>query len=130
MVEYRVDPTTDESWLMEINGRFWGSFPLSVHCGAGFARLCHAAGAGLPLPALPNPRDDLRCRMVGNELKRLHRILFRPQAIFDRRFKRQPLGEVVRFLADFVKPRTRYYVATWDDPMPLWADLWNMLRRN
>jgi hypothetical protein len=35
MVEYRHDPATGQSWLMEINGRFW-SLPLASH-GAEFA---------------------------------------------------------------------------------------------
>ena len=36
MVEYRHDPATARSVLMEINGRFWGSIPLAHHCGAQF----------------------------------------------------------------------------------------------
>ncbi|MFM5893930.1 MAG: carboxylate--amine ligase, partial [Novosphingobium sp.] len=36
MVEYRFDPATSTYWLMEINGRFWGSLPLAYHCGAHF----------------------------------------------------------------------------------------------
>lgn len=129
MVEYRHDPVTGNSWLMEINGRFWGSFPLSVHCQAGFARMTYALAAGLPVPRLGPPRDDLRCRMLGNELKRLVRVLLQPAAIPDRQFVRRPTREVVRFVGDFVNPRSRYYVAAWDDLAPLVADLLNILAR-
>jgi predicted ATP-grasp superfamily ATP-dependent carboligase len=129
MVEFRHDPRSGKSWLMEINGRFWGSFPLSVSCGAGFARLAHAAASGLALPRLPPPRDDLRSRMLGNELKRLVRVLLQPGKIPDRNFVRRPWAETARFLGDFLNPRCRYYVADLDDPMPLLVDMVNLLLR-
>lgn len=129
MVEYRHDPQSGQSWLMEINGRFWGSFPLSVSCGGGFARLAYAVLAGTPLPELPPPRDDLRSRMLGNEVKRLIRVLLQPQRIPDQNFVRRPWNETARFLADFFNPRSRYYVADWDDPLPLLTDMANLVFR-
>ena len=36
MIEFRVDPATGRWVLLEINGRFWGSLPLSVAAGADF----------------------------------------------------------------------------------------------
>jgi predicted ATP-grasp superfamily ATP-dependent carboligase/protein-tyrosine-phosphatase len=36
MVEFKHDVASDRRWLMEINGRFWGSLPLCVHAGADF----------------------------------------------------------------------------------------------
>jgi hypothetical protein len=36
MVEFRVDDASGRHWLLEINGRFWGSLPLAVHAGADF----------------------------------------------------------------------------------------------
>ncbi len=33
MVEYKVDADTREVYLMEVNGRFWGSLPLSICAG-------------------------------------------------------------------------------------------------
>jgi predicted ATP-grasp superfamily ATP-dependent carboligase len=129
MVEFRYDPQSGQSWLMEINGRFWGSFPLSVSCGAGFARLAYAAAAGLPFPELPPVRQDLRSRMLGNELKRLVRVLFRPDRIPDRNFVRRPWAETLRFLGDFLNPRSRYYIADLDDPAPLLVDVANLMLR-
>jgi predicted ATP-grasp superfamily ATP-dependent carboligase len=127
MVEYRWDEASGNALLMEINGRFWGSFPLAVACGAGFARLCYQATMGLPLRPLPPPRQDLRCRMVATELKRLVRIGLQPGRIADRSFRPRPWAELRRFFADFVKPRVRYYVWAIDDPLPWLADLRNLL---
>lgn len=129
MVEYRLDEATGEAALMEINGRFWGSFPLAVHAGAGFASLAyHLQGLGR-MPALGALKDDLRCRMVATELKRLVRIVLQPGRIRDPYFRIRPAHELWRFARDFVRPRTRYYL--WDrrDPGPLLADLRNYALR-
>lgn len=129
MVEYRLDDATGDAVLMEINGRFWGSFPLAVHAGAGFASLAyHVQGLGR-MPPLPPLKDDLRCRMVSTELKRLVRIVLQPGRIRDPFFKVQPRQELWRFASDFFRPRTRYYL--WDrrDPGPLLADLRNYALR-
>jgi predicted ATP-grasp superfamily ATP-dependent carboligase len=42
MVEYRWDAATDLAVLMEINGRYWGSYPLAVQCDVGFSVLSYA----------------------------------------------------------------------------------------
>lgn len=36
MVEFKYNPDTNKSCLMEINGRFWGSLPLAVSSGSDF----------------------------------------------------------------------------------------------
>ncbi len=36
MVEFKMDRKTGKTYLMEINGRFWGSLPLAVAAGADF----------------------------------------------------------------------------------------------
>lgn len=128
MVEYRYDPGSGIARLMEINGRYWGSFPLAVHCGAGFALYAYfVTGLGEELN-LPEPRTDLRCRMVATELKRLHRIFFGASRILDPNFVRRPLAELARFVIDFVRPRVRYYLLCRDDLGPLRADLLNLVR--
>jgi predicted ATP-grasp superfamily ATP-dependent carboligase len=132
MVEFRFDETTGQAYLMEINGRFWGSFPLATHSGAKFALLAHCAAIGAPFPSLALPRDDLRCRMVATEVKRLARIFFSPSRIRDRSFKVRPLTELARFIADFFRPNVRYYVWKFMDPMPFVVDLinWMVKRRS
>lgn len=129
MVEFRHDPATGRSWLMEINGRFWGSFPLAVHAGAGFALLSYLDYSAQPIPTLPEPRSDLRARMLGLEFRRLIRVLLKPGLIADPHFERKPAAELARFVFDFLRPTSRYFVGSWDDPAPLLADLANIVRR-
>jgi predicted ATP-grasp superfamily ATP-dependent carboligase len=58
MVEFKTGPAGD--YLMEINGRFWGSLALAVSAGVDFPRLLAAMHLGEPLP----PRADYR---VGHQ---------------------------------------------------------------
>jgi predicted ATP-grasp superfamily ATP-dependent carboligase len=127
MVEYRYDAASGNAVLMEINGRFWGSLPLAFHAGAGFALLAHRAAHGMPLTLPSQPRTDLRCRMVVTELKRLFRIVVHPELIADRHFLRRPVSELMRFIADFLRPRRRYYVWWSRDPMPWVRDVCRMV---
>lgn len=129
MVEYRHDPATGESALMEINGRFWGSLPLAYHAGANFPYLYYRLfGLGLPVDHAPY-RAGVRCRYMVPETKRLARILFAPHKIPDRKvsFKRGP--ELLSYLADFVRPRSRYFVFDRRDPQPFLHDLGQMLKK-
>lgn len=128
MVEYRYDQRSGRAVLMEINGRYWGSFPLAMHCGAGFALLSYALQGQGYMPALPEMRSDIRCRMVATELKRLFRIFLQPEKIRDRTFAVRPLRELKRFLSDFVRPGVRYYVWSLADPLPFFQDLRNAIR--
>src|SRR5690554_818494 len=103
MVEYRHDPNTEKSTLMEINGRFWGSFPLASQAGASFGVLTYTTAVGAKEYGLPPIKEKLRCRMVVPELKRLGRILFTPGRIADPNFVRRPIGESLRFVMDFFR---------------------------
>jgi hypothetical protein len=129
MVEYRWDPATDKAVLMEINGRYWGSYPLAVHCHADFALLSYYLESGLGLPALSAFQPAIRCRMMSTEIKRLVRIFLHPELIVDRTFKISRWREAVRFVSDFFKPAVRYYV--WDkrDPKPYWTDVANLFQK-
>lgn len=129
MVEYRWDPVTDHAVLMEINGRYWGSYPLAVHCRADFALLSYYLESGLGLPTLPALQTAIRCRMMSTEIKRLVRIFLHPELIVDRTFKVRKWDEAVRFVSDFFRPRVRYYVWDKSDPKPYLIDVMNLFRK-
>lgn len=53
MVEYKRDRKTGVPYLMEVNGRFWGSLQLAIDAGVDFPRLLVEAAAGArPEPVL------------------------------------------------------------------------------
>jgi predicted ATP-grasp superfamily ATP-dependent carboligase len=129
MVEYRYDSCTDNAVLMEINGRFWGSLPLAVQCRAGFALLSYSLGGCGRTPNLDSLRDGQRCRMLVTELKRLHRILLRPQFLGDKPQNFSTFSEIVRFLVDFFRINVGYYIWSLDDPRPFFSDVATIIKR-
>lgn len=52
MVEFKLDDRTGEFWLLEINGRFWGSLPLALAAGVDFPYYLYQVAVG-EAPALP-----------------------------------------------------------------------------
>ena len=129
MVEYRFDPTTGRGVLMEINGRYWGSYPLAMQAGANFSLLSYSLESHLVTPSMPKLRENLRCRMVVTELKRLWRIFIHPELVADRSFKIKRIAETFRFVRDFIRPNVCYYVWTKSDPGPFFEDMRNLLLR-
>ena len=129
MVEYRHDPESGRSWLMEINGRFWGSIPLAYHCGAHFGWETYACAMLGEQAAVQG-----RCSGVAVRLRRARYLI--PDAkglvmlLRDGKvpiFKR--IGAAVRFVADFLDPRVRWFVWSWRDPVPFFADLAGVVRK-
>jgi predicted ATP-grasp superfamily ATP-dependent carboligase len=132
MVEYRYDPVSRQARLMEINGRFWGSLPLASYSGAEFGWLTYAV-LGLKTAAEPaGVKAGLRCRALVTEAKRLARILFFPEKIQDKRLRFSGPKECLDFIADCLRPGTKYFVFSWTDPKPAICDLgfavWRRLR--
>ncbi len=127
MVEYRYDARADKYWLMEINGRFWGSLPLARHAGAEFAWETYAQAMGI-VTEQPEVRER-HARYTIPETRRLARVFFGTRAIADRQFKATPWRDLISYLGDFLDPGMRYFV--WDrrDPGPFFADMKSVLRK-
>ncbi|MGP9801176.1 carboxylate--amine ligase [Rheinheimera sp. NSM] len=129
MVEYRYDPATAHYVLMEINGRFWGSTPLSLCAGANFAS--NLVKALALQQTITQPQIKARyCRYMIPELKRLWRIVVQPGLIKDPQCHFNKAAEIAAFVGYFFHPRCRYYVFAWDDPAPFFADLTQALNKS
>jgi biotin carboxylase len=71
MVEYKVDEATGTPYLMEVNGRFWGSLQLAVDAGADFPRvLVELMDGGTPGPR-PSPRPGVSSRWFWGDIDHL-----------------------------------------------------------
>jgi predicted ATP-grasp superfamily ATP-dependent carboligase len=124
MVEYRFDPETGRYWLMEINGRFWGSQPLAWHCGVHFAWEAYRRSVlGQTDQIAAAPIRSLRARYMIPETRRLLRLLTSRRSIKDPQFQPRRWRDLARFLLGFLDPRMRYYVFSWRDPLPFVSDL-------
>ncbi len=129
MVEYRYDAVKGDYWFMEVNGRFWGSFPLATASGVPFAwGLVKCCGLGEEPPAFTAEAGRL-CRYFIPEAKRLVRILFQQHLIQDpvKRFSRGK--ELYRFLWLYLNPRVKYFIFDWSDPKPFLVDSWYALKK-
>ena len=127
MVEYRYDPATAEAALMEINGRFWGSLPLAYHAGAQFPWLLYQLFGQQRAVTQPAYRAGVRCRFMIPETKRLLRILFQQSRIADRNVSFARAPALLGYLADFVRPGSRYYIFEWKDARPFFSDIANIV---
>jgi predicted ATP-grasp superfamily ATP-dependent carboligase len=127
MVEYRYDLLTGTYWLMEINGRFWGSLPLARHAGAEFAWESYAQAFGIET-GQPDI-SERHARYTIPDTRRLMRVLFGRAAIADARFRATPWRDLISWFGDFIDPGMRYFVWEWRDPGPFFADMKGVFRK-
>jgi hypothetical protein len=62
MMEYRWNPSTDQFFFLEMNGRFWGSLHLALFAGVDFPTLLLDVFQGNPQSSVVRPREGTRCR--------------------------------------------------------------------
>jgi predicted ATP-grasp superfamily ATP-dependent carboligase len=68
MVEYKVDKRTGTPYLMEINGRFWGSLQLAIDAGVNFPQLLVAAASGERPTPVTSYDTNVRSRWFFGDL--------------------------------------------------------------
>lgn len=118
MVEFKVDARTRVPFIMEINGRFWGSLQLAIDAGVDFPRLLVEAAEGTPAASAPTYRVGIRSRWLLGDLDHL---LIRLTRRRDR--LNLPTGApgrfatMLAFVLSFLPP-TRSEVFRWTDPRP------------
>ena len=62
MVEFKVDRESGTPYLMEVNGRFWGSLQLAIDAGVDFPRLLLEVARGVDTGEPPPYRVGVRLR--------------------------------------------------------------------
>jgi predicted ATP-grasp superfamily ATP-dependent carboligase len=107
MVEYRYDELSGHCWLMEVNGRFWGSLPLALHAGVEFPYLLYRSC--FETVECQRATPGVRARALAGDTKWLIAVLrngdiSRGRAVWD-------------YLRAF-HPATKYFVWALDDPKP------------
>ncbi len=77
MVEFKVDEDTREPKLMEVNGRFWGSLPLSVAAGVDMPYLYYkyVTEGDIPKPTVV-AEEGVVTRHFFGDVRHLMRVLF------------------------------------------------------
>jgi predicted ATP-grasp superfamily ATP-dependent carboligase len=128
MVEFKLDQASGRPYLMEINGRFWGSLQLAVDSGVDFPRLLVAAARGEnPAPVL-DYRTGVRSRWWWGDVDHLLARVRKSNAELA-----LPPGSAGRLKAmlDFLvlwRPGDHNEVLRWNDPRPFLVETRNWLR--
>ncbi len=82
MVEYKIDDLTGTPYLMEVNGRFWGSLQLALDAGVDFPNLLLAAAFGEAPRPVDRYRAGVRSRWWWGDVDHLiARLLHSPEAL-------------------------------------------------
>lgn len=119
MVEFRYDYESNKYWLMEINGRFWGSICLPVVCGINFPFiLLETMGFGKrPSHILGSYPTDIYCRQLSADLRWLFTVLRMKREELPPELRIPKVRLIASFLRDFL--RFPYYDVEWpEDPRP------------
>jgi predicted ATP-grasp superfamily ATP-dependent carboligase len=128
MIEYKVDAATNTPYLMEINGRFWGSLQLPIDAGVDFPSLLLECACGNSPRPVTDYRVGTRSRWWWGEVDHL---------IMRLRYKAEELslaeGSPGRFraLVDFLARHRldREEIFRLSDPKPFLTETRNWFRR-
>ena len=111
MIEYKLDERTGDAYLMEINGRFWGSLQLAIDAGVDFPVLLAAASFDEPMTPVESYRF-VRSRWFWGDVDHLIARWREPGSTW-----RLRAGSAVRWLRGF-GPAYSSEIFRWSDPLP------------
>ena len=118
MVEFRVSPTRG-AYLMEVNGRYWGTVGLPVSAGTDFPlyqwQILHGER-----PAVKPPADMIRWRWTAGYVRRLRGLL--GAAVKGGSYRSSLFRELGSMIGDF-GGRTKDSLWTFSDPAPAILDV-------
>ena len=123
MVEFKRDARTGKFYLMEINGRFWGSLQLAIDAGVDFPRLLVEAGFGRVPERAVDGRPGVRLRWLLGDVD--HLLLRVRKSAGELALGPDAPGRI-RTLASFLvpwRPGDRWEVLRPSDPEPFVHEL-------
>jgi predicted ATP-grasp superfamily ATP-dependent carboligase len=120
MVEFKVS-ANGTPYLMEVNGRFWGSLQLAIDAGMDFPWLLYQMAIGREIGQVEPYVTGIKCRWLLGDFVRLWKVLINsescPHAV--------PFGKVqsvLQFL-NFYEKASTYEINRWDDLKPFWVEM-------
>jgi predicted ATP-grasp superfamily ATP-dependent carboligase len=125
MVEFRLNRTTGEAVLMEVNGRYWGTISLPVSAGVDFPlyhwQLLHGEKPSVPITG----SEGKLWRWTSGYLDRLSRLLI--TARWSSAARRELKQTLLQMPADF-NPAVADAIFASSDPVPAAFDLLHGLK--
>ena len=114
MVEYRYDKKSQKYYLMEVNGRWWGSLPLSIYCGINFPTMM--------LDSLTNKRKS---NPVTYKIGYQSRLLFPHDILW--LFKHILDGKIIKALS-FFKSANKEDIWDKSDKIPFFINIYSFCK--
>jgi predicted ATP-grasp superfamily ATP-dependent carboligase len=121
MLELKRDLATGTAYVMEVNGRLWGSLQLAIDAGVDFPKLLVDAALGHVAPTMPEYRAGVRLRWWWGDVNHL---LARLRHSGDRLSLPPNAPSRARLVLDFLTWRSANRSETFrvDDPRPFVVD--------
>ncbi|MGE3507399.1 MAG: ATP-grasp domain-containing protein [Vicinamibacterales bacterium] len=115
MVEFKRDDATGVPYLMEINGRFWGSLQLAIDAGLDFPVALANLWLDRPLPPIGQYRTGVKSRWLLGDLDHLLMRLTNPHMALH---EAPSLPALVWDFCHFFRRDTHFEVESLSDPGP------------
>lgn len=127
MLELKRDLATGTAYVMEVNGRLWGSLQLAIDAGVDFPKLLVDAALGRAALAMPDYRAGVRLRWWWGDVNHL---LARLRHSGDRLSLPPNAPSRARLVLDFLRWRSANRSETFraDDPRPFLVDTLEWLK--
>jgi predicted ATP-grasp superfamily ATP-dependent carboligase len=125
MIEFKVDSDSMTPYLMEINGRFWGSLPLSVAAGVDMPKLFFTYASTGTFPThLQTGRSGVVTNHFLGDIKHLLAVFFQKNKMREILFPSRQ-----KALQDFFMkpPHTQSDIWSWSDPVPAVMEIVDVL---
>ena len=128
MIEYKIDERTGTPYLMEINGRFWGSLQLAIDAGVDFPNLLLSVAVDGEDPSVSEYRIGVRSRWWWGDVDQLVTRLRRSAQTLALPENAPTRWQAVR---EFMRPGSdadRNEILQLDDPWPFVRETIDWLR--
>lgn len=118
MVEFKRSTRTGQAYLMELNGRLWGSLQLAIDAGVDFPVLLLASALGREVTPVERYRLGVRSRWFWGDVDHLLARLLHSRRTLWLGPEAPGLGQVIWNFLQFGRPGDRFEVMDRDDTRP------------
>jgi predicted ATP-grasp superfamily ATP-dependent carboligase len=130
MIEYKIDEVTGTPYLMEINGRFWGSLQLAIDAGVDFPNLLISTAVDGTRAPDTRYRAGVRSRWWWGDVDQLLTRLRHSDAALALPPDASPRGRAILEFMRLWWPGDRNEVLRLDDPAPFVRESIDWFRRD
>jgi predicted ATP-grasp superfamily ATP-dependent carboligase len=118
MIEFKLDERTQVPYLMEINGRFWGSLQLALDAGVDFPAMLVRLAMGETVAPQSAYRTGVQSRWWWGDVDQLLARVRRSPAELSLPPGHPGWLPAIAEFARLWRPGDRNEILRWDDPMP------------